>query len=79
MLDYKGLEIEHHSNNFISVIELENHDLILLFNKCTTTEIIRNNINGSIPISNNYKLHIYRLKNEDKKYYLYQEIKINEK
>ena len=78
MLDYKGLEIEHHSNNFISVIELENHDLILLFNECTTTEIIRN-INDSFPISINYKLHIYRLKNEDKKYYLYQEIKINEK
>ena len=30
---YKGREIEHHSNNFISVIELENHDLILLLMK----------------------------------------------
>ena len=75
---YKGEEIEHHTKNFISVIELENYDLILLFNEITIIEIIRN-INKPFPASINYKLHIYRLENEDNKYYFYQEIKTNEK
>ena len=76
MLDYIGREIQYRSTNFISVIELENHDLILLFYEKTTTEIIRNT-NEPFPTSTKDKLHIYRLKNEDKKYYLYQEINID--
>ena len=64
---YKGQETKHHSNNFISVIELENHDLILLFYEKTTTEIIRNT-NEPFPTSTKDKLHIYRLKNEDNIY-----------
>ena len=29
---YKGQEIKHHTKNFKSVIELENYEIILLFN-----------------------------------------------
>jgi len=75
---YKGQEIEHHTKKFISVIELENYDLILLFKEKTVIEIIINDCEP-FPTYINYKLHIYRLKNEDNKYYFYQEIKINEK
>jgi len=78
MVNRKYEEIEHHSKNFISVIELENYDLILLFEEKTVIEIIRNS-DEPFPTYCNYKLYIYRLKNEDNKYYFYQEIKINEK
>ena len=74
--DYKGKEIKHHSKN-ISVIELENYDLILLFEEKTVIEILRN-ISAPFPTYYHNKLYIYRLKNEDNKYYFYQEIKINE-